>query len=40
MKKITALFFENDNGRKPVREWLYTLSPEDRKITGEDIKIV
>ncbi len=40
MKKITALFYENENGKKPVREWLYTLPKEDRKIVGEDIKVV
>lgn len=40
MKKITAIFYENDNGKKPVREWLYSLSKEDRKIIGEDIKLV
>lgn len=40
MKKITALFYENTNGKKPVREWLYTLDEEDRKTIGKDIKTV
>jgi len=40
MKKITALFYENDNMKKPVQEWLYTLSKDDRKVIGEDIKTV
>jgi len=40
MKKVTSLFFENSNGKKPVREWLLSLSKEDRKIIGEDIKTV
>lgn len=40
MKKITAIFYENASGKKPVREWLYSLSKEDRKIIGEDIKLV
>ena len=40
MKKITALFYENTNGKKPVREWLYSLSEDDRKIIGQDIKTV
>jgi len=40
MKKITALFYENSNTKKPVREWLYSLDKEDRKIIGKDIKTV
>ena len=40
MKKITSLFFETDSGNKPVREWLLSLSKDDRKIVGEDIKTV
>ena len=40
MKKITSLFYENDNGKKPVRVWLLSLSKEDRKIIGTDIKTV
>ena len=40
MKKITALFYENSNNKKPVREWLYSLSKEDRQTIGEDIKTV
>lgn len=40
MKKITAIFYENINGNKPVREWLLYLNKYDRKIIGEDIKTV
>ena len=40
MKKITSLFYESATGKKPVREWLLSLSKEDRKIIGEDIKTV
>lgn len=40
MKKITVLFYENANNKKPVQDWLYSLSKEDRKIIGEDIKKV
>lgn len=40
MKKITAIFYENSNGKKPVREWLLSLNKDDRKIIGEDIKTV
>jgi len=40
MKKITSLFYETANANKPVREWLLTLSKDDRKIIGDDIKTV
>lgn len=40
MKKISALFYENSNGKKPVREWLYSLDEDDRKTIGKDIKTV
>lgn len=40
MKKITSLFYENANGKKPVREWLLSLDKADRKTIGEDIKTV
>ncbi|GIT97920.1 type II toxin-antitoxin system RelE/ParE family toxin [Sulfurovum sp. TSL1] len=40
MKKISALFYENSNGKKPVREWLYSLDEEDRKVIGKNIKTV
>jgi len=40
MKKITALFYENENGKKPVREWITSLSDDDKKTIGEDIKTV
>lgn len=39
-KKLPAFFYENANGRQPVREWLLDLSPEDRKIVGSDIQKV
>jgi len=40
-KKITVLFFKNDRGKEPVREWLLEdISPENRKIIGTDIKTV
>jgi len=32
MIKITALFYENANGKKPVREWITSLSDEDKKL--------
>jgi len=30
-KKLAASFYENANGRQPVREWILELCPEDRK---------
>lgn len=40
MKKIPALFYENSNGKKLVRDWLLELSEDDRKILGQDIATV
>lgn len=40
MKKIKALFYKNSNGKEPVKEWLYTLSRDDMKTVGEDIRTV
>lgn len=40
MKKIPAIFYENTNSKKPVRDWLLELSEEDRKIIGQDIATV
>ncbi len=37
-KRLPAQFFESSTGRVPVREWLLSLSPEDRKIIGDDIR--
>lgn len=39
-KRLPARFYRSDNGREPVREWLKSLSAEDRRIIGEDIKDV
>lgn len=36
-KKIFASFFEFNNGKEPVREWLLSLNVEDRKKIGKDI---
>ena len=40
MKRLPAVFYALGSGREPVREWLRTLSAENRKIIGEDIKDV
>lgn len=37
-KRLPARFFESDRGRIPVREWLLSLSSEDRKVIGDDIR--
>ncbi|WP_208599015.1 type II toxin-antitoxin system RelE/ParE family toxin [Desulfonatronum thioautotrophicum] len=34
------VFFLTDTGNEPVRDWLESLAPEDRKIIGEDIELV
>jgi phage-related protein len=39
-KRIPAYFYHSDAGREPVREWLKSLEPGDRKAIGEDIKDV
>jgi phage-related protein len=40
IKSIPVYFFREPSGKEPVREWLYTLSKEDRKIIGEDIRTI
>lgn len=37
-KRVPARFFANDSGKVPVREWLWSLSDEDQKIIGDDIR--
>jgi len=37
---LNVVFFQTDIGREPVRIWLKSLCKEDRKIIGEDIKLV
>ena len=39
-KIITVDFYKQGNGREPVREWLKSLRKEERRIIGEDIKLV
>jgi len=38
-KRVPAIFFRTESG-EPLREWLKSLPPEDRKLIGEDIKTV
>ena len=37
---LRAVFFRTPAGREPVRDWLLDLDIEDRKIIGEDVKLV
>jgi len=39
-KKIRVVFFQQESGNEPVREWLQGLGDEDKKIIGTDIAIV
>jgi phage-related protein len=36
-KVLQAAFFVSETGKRPVRDWLMELTPEDRKAIGEDI---
>ena len=37
---LKVVFFRAASGREPVRQWLRDLSREDRKVIGEDLKLV
>ena len=39
-KKISVIFYQTPSGNEPVREWLKSLSVEDRQNIGNDIKTV
>jgi len=39
-KKISARFYVSASGAAPVRDWLVSLDPEDRKAIGKDIQKV
>ena len=39
-KRLPARFYRSNAGNEPVREWLKSLDPEDRRVIGEDIKDV
>lgn len=38
--KLTVRFYRSDTGTEPVRRWLKSLSVEQKKAIGEDIKTV
>ena len=37
---LDVLFYRNSSGKEPVRDWLKSLSKNDKKKIGEDIKTV
>lgn len=37
LPKLGACFFRTDAGNEPVREWLKSLSADDRKVIGDDL---
>lgn len=39
-KKLPAFFYQTAAGVEPVRDWILSLSLEDRKIVGRDIQKV
>jgi phage-related protein len=39
-KKIAARFYVSASGKMPVRDWLMSLQPEDRRVVGKDIQKV
>jgi phage-related protein len=39
-KRIPAIFFKTEAGGEPVRDWLKSLSRNDRKLIGTDIMTV
>jgi phage-related protein len=40
LKKVPAVFYRTEAGGEPVREWLKSLSRDDKRAIGEDIKTV
>lgn len=38
--KLLVVFYATESGKEPVRDWLQSLSQEDKKQIGEDIKTV
>lgn len=39
-KRLVAVFYRSESGREPVREWLKSLSKDDRFRIGTDLKTV
>ena len=40
LKKLPAAFYRSPGGAEPVRDWLLELSPQDRRIVGQDVGTV
>lgn len=40
MKKLAAMFYRQGNGTQPVRDWLLSLTDDDRRIVGRDVAMV
>ena len=38
--RLQVLFYKTQSGKEPVREWLKSLTHDDKKTIGEDIKTV
>jgi phage-related protein len=38
--RLEVVFYRSERGNEPVREWLKSLSPDEKRIIGEDIKTV
>jgi phage-related protein len=38
VQRVSVRFFALVSGREPVRDWLLSLRPEERKIIGDDIR--
>lgn len=39
-KIVRVVFYRTANGREPVKEWLLSLSKDDRSLVGKDLKTV
>ena len=39
-EKITVRFYKSSSGNEPVKDWLISLCKDDKRIIGEDIKMV
>lgn len=40
IKHIPVFFFQTESGGEPVRSWLKSMDPQDRRQVGEDIRTV
>ena len=38
--RLRVVFYKTESGTEPVRDWLKSLSKEEKKIIGQDIKTV